>query len=215
MTRMSKIRSILDEISLLNQPLKTKNKLTSYPVSLSVCLQPVCLSACSAFTSSLPTVFQSFMKIAGASCAGMERKSAGGRGREVGGESCDKMFSHYPSSIILSFCLLPSSSSSHSVFPQTAFSLHLHLPLHHHTLLFFSRFFFFFFLGRREEEWRVTMATASWLQATCSVVFRERKRERERARRPERESDERLGATETSWIMCDIVVIFYTFVIVN
>lgn len=56
------------------------------------------------------------------------------------------------------------------------------------TLFFFfavvSFFFLRFFLGggrrrRREEEWRVAMATASWLQATCSLHHRERKRERD------------------------------------
>lgn len=41
-----------------------------------------------------------------------------------------------------------------------------------------------YFLGRGEEEWTVTMATASWLQATCSLVYRERRaKERERERR--------------------------------
>lgn len=144
----------------------------SYPVSLSVCLQPVCLSACSAFTSPLPVVLQSFMKIAGARCAGTERKSAGGRGRKVGGGSCDKMLSHYPSFIIPSSCIPPSSSSlilsslklhflSFSIFLSNCLSLSLSvlfpfswlqfhscsLPLFFLSLLFlfFSPSFFFFF----------------------------------------------------------------------
>lgn len=77
----------------------------SYHVNL-----PVCLSACSAFTSSLPIVLQSFMKIARARCAGTERKSAGGRDSKVGGGRFDKMFSHYPSFIIPSSCIPPSFS---------------------------------------------------------------------------------------------------------
>lgn len=64
-------------------------------------------------------------------------------------------------------------------------------PSHAHFLSFSSLLFLVFFLllllflGRREEEWRVTMATASWLQATCRLVYGERERERWRERATE------------------------------
>lgn len=62
------------------------------------------------------------------------------------------------------------------------------LHFHSFTLFFFAFVFFFFLLfffwrggrrRRREEEWRVAMATASWLQATCSLHHSVRKRERD------------------------------------
>lgn len=51
--------------------------------------------------------------------------------------------------------------------PSSSFWRHFHsLPLFSSRYCFFSLFFcFFFFLGRREEEWRVAMATVSWLQS--------------------------------------------------
>ena len=104
------------------------------------------------------------------------------------------MFSHYPP-----FIILPSSIPSILSFNQTTSSLLLlllcpcvsslllaSLSLIHSLVLCCCFFFFsfsFFLEGgrrrRREEEWRVAMATASWLQATCSLHHSVRKRERD------------------------------------
>lgn len=86
------------------------------------------------------------------------------------------MFSHYPSFIIPSppypsILLLPSPSVS----PQS-----LHLFMHFLSLSFLPFFIFFFSEGRREEEWRVTMATASCAASYLYAGLTEKEKRDER-----------------------------------
>lgn len=89
--------------------------------------------------------------------------------------------SYYPSFMIFPSCFPPSFFSSIVSVLKLPFcsSFVSSPPLHEPILMFFICFPFVHpnefsttpsVLGRREEEFRVAMATTSWLQAICSLI---------------------------------------------